>query len=312
VKVLNSEEWLKALKKSRKKCDYRAMYSSWAGGIVTDPELMLVPVDDHLVHRGDGVFEALMFSPTCVFEFEPHIDRLFRSSEMIGLPCPISKDELMDLCRKVIESSGLKEGFLRIFLSRGPGDFSPNPYSTVGSQLYVVAIPRPPEKRELYEKGAKLILSRVPVKPFPYAQIKSCNYLQNVMTKKESVDKGADFAVNLTDKGEVTEGPTENLLVLTSRRELVAPPFDYTLRGTTLLRVFEVAKSLQKDFDFTYVGQKILEPKDLETALEIMMVGTSLGVCPVTEYEGRPVAGGQVGPVAQRLHQELAKITGVV
>ena len=34
--------------------------ASVTSGIVTDPKLMTVPVDDHLVHRGDGVFEAFL------------------------------------------------------------------------------------------------------------------------------------------------------------------------------------------------------------------------------------------------------------
>jgi branched-chain amino acid aminotransferase len=160
----------------------------------------------------------------------------------------------------------------------------------------------------IYEKGAKLVVSKVPVKPGAYARVKSCNYLQNVMTKKESVDRGADFALNVTGDGFVAEGPTENILVLKKNGELLAPPFDYTLRGTTLLRVLQIAESLQGELCVTRVGTGPMTLDDLREAREIMMVGTTLGACPVTWLEGVPVSDGQVGPIAKRLHAEVMKL----
>ena len=310
MKKLTQDEWLQALRNQIGNRKYWAMYSSWAGGIVTDVELMMVPLDDHLVHRGDGVFEALYYTPKGMFEVDAHIDRMFNSAKMVGLEMPVTKDELKDICQKVIDAAGEPEGQMRLYVSRGPGDFSPNPYSTVGSQLYVVAMPPSPEKPEVYRDGVSACLSTVPVKPHPYAQIKSCNYLQNVMTKKESVDKGFDYAINVTADGKIAEGPTENLLVLTADRELVAPPFEYTLRGTTLLRAMAVAEELKAELDIKFVGEKELVVPDLENALELMTVGTTLGVCPVTSFEGSPVADGKVGVVAKRLQSELEEIIG--
>lgn len=284
------------------------MYSSWAGGIVTDVELMMVPLDDHIVHRGDGVFEALHYTSKGMFELDAHVDRMFNSAKMIEMEMPVSKQELKQICQDVIDAAGEPEGQMRLYVSRGPGDFSPNPYATVGSQLYVVAMPSAPEKPEVYIKGVSACISNIPVKPFPFAQIKSCNYLQNVMTKKESMDKGFDYAINVTADGELAEGPTENLLVLTKNRELVFPPFEHTLRGTTLLRTIEIAKSLKEKLSLSFIGEKTLKAQDLEQAIEVMMVGTTLGVCPVTKFEDKPIANGQVGEVAKALQAELEKI----
>ena len=130
------------------------------------------------------------------------------------------------------------------------------------------------------------------------------------MTKKESVDKGFDYAINVTPDGKVAEGPTENLLVLTENRELVAPPFDYTLRGTTLLRAMAIAEEVKDELQLTFIGEKELEVSDLKSALEIMTVGTTLGVAPITKFEDGLVADGKVGPVASQLQTELEKIIG--
>lgn len=308
--LLSKEDWQRANLSRVGARKYAAMYSSWVGGIVTDVDLMMVPIDDHLVHRGDGIFEALAFLGDNYFAFNEHIERLYRSADIIGLKIGVEPAELKDICKQVVRASALPRGYLRIFVSRGPGDFSPNPYTTLGAQLYVVAVVDPGRNNAIYENGASLIFSKVPLKPFPYAQVKSCNYLQNVMTKKEAVDRNADFAVNLTEDGFVAEGPTENLLVFTSKRELIAPPFDYTLRGTTLMKVFDVAATLKDELRIESFGQRPLSVKDVESSLEVMMVGTTLGACPVTRVEGNPVADGKVGTIARRLDKEIQKLMG--
>jgi branched-chain amino acid aminotransferase len=197
---------------------------------------------------------------------------------------------------------------LRIFVSRGPGDFSPNPYSTVGAQIYIISMPFQSMPNEKYEKGASAIVSTVHAKPGIYAQVKSCNYLPNVMTKKEALDQGADFSINFTANDLVAEGPTENILILTPEKSLLAPKFDYTLRGTTLLRVLEIGKRLKSELGLKEVGTKILKRADLDSAIEMMMVGTTLGVLPVTQFAGSAVGNGKVGAIAKRLNEEVMKL----
>jgi len=286
------------------------MYSSWVGGIVNDVDLMMVPVDDHLVHRGDGVFEAIRFVGDLYFEIDAHLERLFRSMQMIGLKEPTTKTEMMHLAREVVQASGLSEGQIRIFVSRGPGDFSPNPYSTLRAQLYIVVLPDAPRNPKLYAEGARLVFSKIPIKPYPFAQIKSCNYLQNVMTKKEALDRNADFAVNLAENNEVAEGPTENVMILTAQNDLLAPLFDYTLRGTTLLRVMAIAESVKNELGLRSIGTARLKVADFLSAKEVMMIGTTLGVCPVTLVDGQKVQQGLVGPIAKRLDHEIRLAMG--
>src|SRR6185312_6274247 len=106
------------------------------GGIVIDPALMIVPLDDHIVHRGDGIFEAARMTAKGFYLLKPHLDRLARSADLIGLKLPKTVQEIAAICEELREVTRLPSGgALRIFVSRGPGDFSPSPYTTVGSQL---------------------------------------------------------------------------------------------------------------------------------------------------------------------------------
>lgn len=298
--------------------NYWLMYSSLFGGYVRDPALMILPIDDHMVHRGDGIFEALRFHGHKLFELEGHISRLFRSADAIAMQMPKTREQIENLCKEIVESSPQADGMLRIFVSRGYGDFSANPYSTKGSQIYLITMPFKKMAAEKYEQGVSAVFSSVPVKPGFFAQVKSCNYLPNVLTKKESVDRGVDFAVNLTPDGYVAEGPTENIMVLTKDHELVAPPFDYTLRGTTLLRVLEIARRHASQLGLREVGTSPLKKQSFYEALEVMFVGTTLGVLPLTQLDGRAVGSaasgsdrGIVGPVARALNAYLEHEMGM-
>ena len=73
---------------------YFAMYSSLYGGIVTDPALMLLPLDDHMVHRGDGIFEALKTLHGSLYNLAGHLDRLEQSAQALSLVLPVSRTAL--------------------------------------------------------------------------------------------------------------------------------------------------------------------------------------------------------------------------
>jgi 4-amino-4-deoxychorismate lyase len=316
IEILSASEAFQKIRELNPSRRYWMMYSSLYNAFVKDPEAMVIPMDDHMVHRGDGIFEALRFHHGKIFELEAHLARLFKSAELISLKMPKNRQEIEDICHQMVRLAPEPNGMLRIFISRGHGDFSANPYSTVGSQIFLLSMPfklMPPEK---YERGASIIFSNVAVKPGFFANVKSCNYLPNVLTKKESVDRGADFAINITPDGFVAEGPTENIMILNSRNELIAPAFDYTLRGTTLLRTMDIARQHAAQLGLREVGVSDLKKADLLAAKEVMMVGTTLGVLPVTQIEGVGVGSsgtsvGQVGPVARALNAYLEHEMGM-
>lgn len=313
MNILSRDDVFSRLEKLNPRRQYHAMYSTLYDGFVTDPALMLVPLDDHLVHRGDGVFEAIRATPLGFYLLDQHLDRLFRSAESLALPIPLQRDKLRDMCGALLDmTSHIQNRLLRIFVGRGPGDFSPNPYSTLGSQLYAVMTDFKPFAPAAYSEGTSLMISQVPVKPGMYSQVKSCNYLPNVMMKKEAIDHGYDFAVSLNENDFITEGPTENMMIVTRENELLAPRFDYTLRGTTLLRAMELAINLKKSGHTVLKDIRLadLKKEDLCMAREIMMVGTTMAVLPVTRFEKSPVADGRPGPVAQKLCELILRDMG--
>ncbi len=286
---------------------YLAMYSTWFGGIVTDPVLMLVPIDDHMVHRGDGIFEAFKCVQGSIYLLDAHLDRLQRSAELIDLPWPMGRSELQDAVTGTIRAAKTADVLVRLYISRGPGDFSPNPYASIGSQLYIVVTSLPTPDPALREKGCALALSGIPLKPGIFSTVKSCNYLPNVLMKKEAVDQGVDYTVGLDERGFLAEGPTENIGIVTRNRDLLVPRFERILRGTTQVRAMDLAHTLVESSELREIKETNISPEDIMQAREVMMFGTTLDVLPVTAFQGRKIDSGTPGPISRRLYDILRR-----
>ncbi|MFN8791864.1 MAG: aminotransferase class IV [Bdellovibrionales bacterium] len=305
--VMSPEQIFKQLQARKvENLGLKAGYLSWLGGIVTDPRWILIPLDDHMVHRGDGVFEAIKFKNNKPYLFEPHLRRLQESAEAIALKIPGGLKEVELRVTETLEASGLHEGLIRIFVSRGGGSFSTNPYDCATPGLAVVVMELKTPAPEKYERGVKAGRSHIFPKPDRWSQIKSCNYLPNVMMKKESVDRGLDFTVSFTEQGFLAESSTENMILVDHHGLLCRPKLDRILKGCTMTRVFELAQKHHVSQTF----ERDLTEDDLRQAREVMMVGTTLDVLPVTQYEGRFIGDGHVGPVARRLQELLLKDQG--
>lgn len=287
--------------------DYLAMYSSWFGGIIREPALMMVPVDDHLVHRGDGIFEAFKCVEWNIYALQRHLERLERSAKGSGLKLPMNHSQLVETILATVRTANVPDCLIRMFVSRGPGGFSTNPYECPASQLYVIvtALKRP--AKEKYDLGVTLKSSRIPIKKAYFANMKSCNYLPNVLMRKEAEDAGVDYTVSIDEQNFLGEGPTENIGIITKEREFLVPRFDRILRGITITRMIELAQTLVPSGFLTRVGEADITREQAYEAAEIMMFGTTFDALPVVNYDGMTIGTGRPGPVFHKFTELLEK-----
>jgi branched-chain amino acid aminotransferase len=303
--VLSAEELFSRLLKQEVgfRSQYRACYMSWVDAIVTEPRMMMISLDDHMVHRGDGVFEAIKAVHGKPYLLQEHLERLARSAELIALPLPFSLKEISDLVKETLNVSKLEFAIIRIFVSRGGGSFGPNPYDSKKSELAIIATELKPIAKEKYQTGVKIGKSQILPKPEFWARIKSCNYLPNVMMKKESVDRGLDFTVSFDEQGFLGESSTENIIIVDENGRLCRPPLNRILKGCTMTRVMDLA-SEQKIVE---VIERPISEQDILKSKEVMMVGTTLDVLSVSEFEGKKIGAGQAGAVARKLNEILLR-----
>jgi 4-amino-4-deoxychorismate lyase len=284
-----------------------AMYSSLAGGITVDPACMTVPVDDHLVHRGDGVFESLKCVDRAIYNLDAHLDRLAQSAGAIGLSVPFERPALRDILRAVARAARADSCALRVLVSRGIGTMSVDPDACRGPQLYAVAYPLAGPPDDWIERGVRVGVSAIPAKPPFLARIKSCNYLPNALMKAESNRRGLEFVLSLDSSGHLAEGPTESFLLVTPDGDLASPPPDAILPGTTVERALDLARGLVVDGRLTGIVRRPLAPDDARRALELLIIGTTRDVLPAVEFEGEPVGDGRPGPVGRALREQLER-----
>lgn len=296
--------------------NYLAMYSSWLGGIVKEPALMMVPLDDHLVHRGDGVFEAFKCVDGNVYGLGRHLDRMERSARTSGLSFPVDRSRLEGIILETIRAAAVPDCLIRVYLSRGPGGFSTNPYECPESQLYIMVTTLSVPPQEKYSDGVRLVTSLVPMKRDYFANIKSCNYLPNVLMTKEARDKGVEFTVSLDEKGFLGEGATENVGIITREREFLVPRFDRILKGVTVSRMLELAGQLAAKGGLNDAREADISREDAYRAHEMMVFGTTFDILPVVTFDDRPIGNGKPGQFFENflalLRQDMSNGSGMV
>ena len=297
-----AEDWVKPYHQN-----YLAMYSSVLGGVVTDPFLMTIPVDDHMVHRGDGIFEAFKCVNGNIYNLTAHLERLERSARAVYLTLPASLEHITDLVIGTIRIAGTRDCLIRLFVSRGPGGFTTNPYECPSSQIYIVACNPSVYPEEQSTEGVFIKSSSIPVKKSYFATIKSCNYLPNVLMKKEAVDAGVQYTVSIDESGFLGEGSTENIGLVTPDRTLKFPRFARILKGTTVTRVAELAESLVANGKLEQVVFEDITLNEAYSGAEILLFGTTFDILPAVTFDGHAIGSGRPGEIYQLLLELLTR-----
>ena len=289
---------------------YYAFYSSVLGGVVTDPALMQVPVDDHLVHRGDGVFDTFKCVDRAAYNLDAHLRRLIRSAGEITLAWPGGLEDIRETVLQTLAVADRDACSCRVILARGPGSFGISPYESPRPALYVAVYAAGTPFMKAHPDGARVKRSSVPVKSGNLATFKHCNYLTNMQMKREAVDAGVDFVFSYDTRGFLAEGATENVGLVTRQRDLLFPKMDSVLDGTTMLRVMQLAEALVADGMLTRIAFADISEDDVKGASELLVAGTTLNVASACVYNGAPIGDGLPGPVGTRLDALLARDIG--
>ncbi|XP_061370496.1 D-amino-acid transaminase, chloroplastic-like isoform X2 [Gastrolobium bilobum] len=278
------------------------MYSSIYGGITLDPAMMVIPIDDHMVHRGHGVFDTAIILDGYLYELDVHLDRFLRSASKAKIPSPFSRSTLHSILIQLAEVSKCKKGTLRYWLSAGPGDFLLSSAGCPTSAFYAVVIDQDVSQ---HKEGVKVITSTIPMKPPLFATMKNVNYLPNVLSILEAEEKGVFASIWVDEAGYIAEGPNVNVAFITQEKELVMPLFDNILHGCTAKRLLELAPKLVDQGLLKGVTTKNLTVDEAKAAAEMMYVGSTLPVLPIIMWDDQPIGNGRVGELTMLLSDLL-------
>lgn len=269
-----------------------------------------ISVFDHGLLYGDGVFEGIRFYKERVFRLEEHIDRLFDSAKAIHLEIPATREEVCRIVVDTIAKNGLKDGYVRLLITRGVGELGLSPYRCKTASIVVIASTISLYPEEKYEKGLILATcaTRRPTHDSLSPAVKSLNYLSNIMAKVEAMAAGAEEGVMLNSEGLVAECTGDNIFIVKKGVIYTPTVSSGALYGITRNVVIELARAAG------YELQEVqLSRYDLYTADELFLTGTAAEVVPVSEYDKRVIGDGKPGPVTRRLiadFRNLVESTG--
>ena len=262
-----------------------------------------VSVFDHGLLYGDGVFEGIRAYNGRVFKLERHIERLFASARAIRMEIPHSQAEVCDIVVETCRRNAIRDGYIRLVVTRGRGDLGIDPRKCPRPELFVIARPQLTVYSEA-SAGIRMITStfRRNAIDATSPSIKSLNYLNNVLARIDANDRGADEALMLDAQGYVAEATVDNFFIVTEH-DLVAPPTATNLKGVTRETLLTLALSLgirTQERPFTLF--------DVWTAREAFICGTAAEVVPVLSVDGRTIGDGDIGPVTRRIVAEYFQL----
>jgi 4-amino-4-deoxychorismate lyase len=303
LKVLNDAELLAQLRKLREKqpVKYTAFYSSQLGGIVTDPALMVIPFDDHMVHRGHGIFDTAGIINGKIYDLDAHLDRFLKSAERSKLKLPGSRAEMRDIIIKTTAASGRRDGSIRYWLSSGTGSLDLTPVAGADPGFFVMIFAGLVYPEKWKTDGVRVMTTTYPIKPPLYAITKTTNYMPNVLMQMEAKEKGFDNGVFIDHDGHVGESSNMNVAFVSQDNVLVHPKFDHILSGCTSMRLIELAQKLVKSGQLKDVKVAHITMPEALAAKEMLLIGSSVKVAGIVQWDDHTIGNGKPGPIASAL-----------
>ena len=274
----------------------------WLDGKLVDKEDAKVSVFDHGLLYGDGVFEGIRVYEGKIFESKAHVKRLYESARAIRLNIKLSQEELSQAMEETVKANNIKNGYIRLVVTRGVGTLGLNPFVCENSCIFIIADKIQLYPEELYEKGMKIISANT-VRNHPLAippQVKSLNYLNNILAKIEALDSNVPEAIMYNHEGFVAEATGDNVFIVRDGI-IYAPPVESgSLEGITRKVVIKLAKE-----ENINVIEKNLTRFDLYVSDEFFLTGTAAEVIGIVEIDGRTIGDGIPGPVTKLLREKF-------
>jgi branched-chain amino acid aminotransferase len=264
-------------------------------------------VFDHGLLYGDGVFEGVRVYSRLVFKLKEHLDRLYESAASIMLKVPISKDQFSQAIVRTLKANNLEDAYLRVIVTRGEGDLGLDPRKCIGKETIIIIADRIalyPEK--LYKNGMEIITvattrtAHEALNP----QIKSLNYLNNILAKIEAVNSGYEEALMLNDSGYVAECTGDNIFIVKNGELYTPPECMGALSGITRESVIKIAK-IRKIITHEHVFTR----HELYVSDECFLTGTAAEIIPVVKVDGRVIGAGKPGKITLDILKEFKKLT---
>ena len=292
--------------------------SVWLNGEWVAWQDATMHVLSHAAQRGSLVFDYMSVYQTpqgaAVFRLPEHLERFYRSCELIGLRLTFESAELSKAVIETVRANpGARAVKLNAFIASIEVEVVPvddevhvaiaayDPTTDVLARKSKPSPPRPSTcklwiEKEIHNRREDIVS--------PQAKV-SANYVSTMGAKSRARSAGYDEILLVDEYGQVAETPTANLFMVDRDGVLLTPPVNRVLLGVTRSTILEIARASGLE-----VREAPILPEELMAASEVFLTGTTAGVWPVVSIDGVPVATGEIGTVAKRLQERFERVIG--
>ncbi len=280
----------------------------YLNGEYVSKENAKVSVYDHGFLYGDGIFEGIRIYDGNIFKCKEHLKRLYDSAKSIMLDIPLSIAEMQEALFETIRLNELRDGYIRLVVSRGPGDLGLDPRRSPRAYVIIIVEKLSIYPEEAYVNGLRTVSvsTRRNIPDALNPKIKSLNYLNNILVKIQANLAGVGEAIMLNSQGFVAEGSSDNIFIVKKGTVYTPPAYLGALEGITRAAIMDICGRIGvplKEEPFTL--------HDVYVADEVFFTGTAAEVIAVREVDGRMIGEGKAGPITTRLLQKFRKIVNV-
>ncbi|MDR2066550.1 MAG: branched-chain-amino-acid transaminase [Endomicrobium sp.] len=271
-----------------------------------------ISVFDHGLLYGDGIFEGIRAYNDRLFRLKEHLERLWASAKAINLSISITRKEMEKAIIKTLLANKLSDAYIRLIVTRGCGDLGLDPNKcTSPPSIIIITDNISLYPKELYEKGMEVVTvsTRRMTQDSLSPNIKSLNYLNNILAKIQATRNGVMEAVMLNSQGYVAECMDNNIFIVKNDILLTPPASEGALIGITREAIIEFAKNKLR----IPVKQERISLYDVYTADECFLTGTAAEVVPIVSVDSRQIADAKPGAITVKLIKEfksLVRLTG--
>ena len=277
----------------------------YVNGKFVDKKDAKVSVFDHGLLYGDGAFEGIRAYKNVVFKLKEHIDRLYETIHTLMIEVPLTRKQMMQAIVETLKKNKLNDAYIRVLITRGEGDLGLDPRKCTGNASIIIITDKITlYPKELYQKGMEIIT--VPtIRNNPEAlnpQLKSLNYLNNILAKIEASNSGYSEAIMLDHQGYVAECTGDNIFIY--KNGVLSTPSQGRLKGITrdvVLKYAQKIKMKTKECQFTR--------HEVYTSDECFLTGTAAEIIPVVKVDGRLIGNGKPGAITKKMLKMFQVVT---
>jgi branched-chain amino acid aminotransferase len=277
----------------------------YLNGKFVNKEDAKVSVFDHGFLYGDGAFEGIRSYNGVVFRLKEHIERLYESLHTLMIDPRLTQEQMIKAVVDTLKVNKLKDGYIRLIVSRGEGDLGLDPRKCFGKpSVIIIADKITLYPAELYNKGMAIIT--VPTtKNYVNSldgELKSLNYLNNILAKIEAVNGGCMEAIMLDTAGYVAECTGDNLFII--KDGVLSTPMFGRLKGITRETILNIAKKFKIE-----TQERLITRHQVYNSDECFLTGTAAELIPVVKVDGRIIGAGKAGPMTLKLLKAFREAT---